>query len=166
MEPLVLLLTANLLIKFSNGWGILFLTKQEEEESKSLKFNFVDASVSKIISKYPHWNLFKQITTKEIQVEINELKSQARTLETNLFKVKMNTLELKAKLSLLENNEPSSSHKIIETDNIEISKEKLSIISSYKLFPKLLLKNDTALSILMLKISLLKECPSWQCCRP
>jgi len=72
----------------------------------------------------------------------------------------MNTLELKAKLSLLENNEPSSSHKIIETDNIEISKEKLSIISSYKLFPKLLLKNDTALSILMLKISLLKECPS------
>ena len=46
------------------------LILSEEEESKSLKFNFIDTSVSKIISKYPPLNPFKQITTKEIQGEI------------------------------------------------------------------------------------------------
>ena len=39
----------------------------EEEESRSLKFNFIDTSMSKIINKFPPRNPFKQITTKEIQ---------------------------------------------------------------------------------------------------
>jgi len=99
------------------------LILSEEQESKSLKFNFIVASFSKIIYKYPHPTLFKQIYTKEIQGEINELKSQVCALKTNLFEVKTNSLELKAKLSLLENNELSSSCNIIETNNIEISKE-------------------------------------------
>jgi len=82
----------------------------EKEESKSLKFNYVDTSVSKIINKYPRPNPFYQITTKEIQVDISELKCQICTFDIKLLEAKIDTLELKAKLALLKDNELSSSN--------------------------------------------------------
>ena len=43
--------------------------------------------------------------TKEIQYAIDHLKMQIHTLKTNLVEVKTDTLELKAKLTLIEINE-------------------------------------------------------------
>ena len=110
-----------------------------EEESKSLKFDFVDTSVSKIINKYLPPNPFKQTTTKDIQAKINEIKYQVPTLQTNLLEVKTNTLEI--------------------PDNIEIFKEETPNNLFLQVISKILLKNGTALSILKLKISLSREQP-------
>ena len=48
-----------------------------EEEDRSLKINFESISITKLFQKHLIPNPFEQITTKDIQDDINELKIQA-----------------------------------------------------------------------------------------
>jgi len=79
----------------------------------------------KVLRNIPPPNPFKQLTTKEIQDEINDLKLQIHTLKTNLAEVKTDTLELKTKLALIEINKENSSPQPIDTNNKDIEEEEI-----------------------------------------
>ena len=49
-----------------------------EEEDKSFKFNLETPSISQIFDRYPIQNPYKQITTEDLQAEVNELRGQVR----------------------------------------------------------------------------------------
>ena len=64
--------------------------------------NSPTSSLTNIYKHFPIPNPFQQITTKELQTEINELKAQVRYLKTEVMNVKTADLTLEAKLALLE----------------------------------------------------------------
>jgi len=74
-----------------------------KEEDKSPKFNFQTfASLSQIYNRYLISNPYQQVTTKQLQTEVNDLKSQVRILKSEVLELKPNDLEIEAKLAILE----------------------------------------------------------------
>ena len=90
------------------------------EEDKTPKFDLGAASSSsiiKIFEWYPISNPYQQVTTKQLQAEINDLKNQVRFLKTKVTILKTKDLEIEAKVSMLESlhtNPPA----IIQTPEI------------------------------------------------
>ena len=81
-----------------------------EEEKKVIKFDIKTPSLTKLFQKYPIPNPFQQLTIKEVQIEVNELKAQVRDLRHEISNLKATDLELHTKLFILETQIPSSSH--------------------------------------------------------
>ena len=80
-----------------------------EEEHKSFKFNPKTPSISQIFDCYPIQNPYKQIITKDLQAEVNELKGQVCILKSEVLDLKTQDLEIEAKLSILESQKTSIS---------------------------------------------------------
>ena len=75
-----------------------------EEEDKGPKFslNNPSSSLSNIYTQFSIPNPFQQITTKDLQTEINELKTQDKYLKTEVMHLKIADLTNEAKLTLLQ----------------------------------------------------------------
>ena len=65
-----------------------------EEEDKRPKFSLEGPSstLTNIYKHFPIPNPFQQVTTKELQAEINELKTQVRYLKAEVINLKMSDL--------------------------------------------------------------------------
>ena len=74
---------------------------------------------SQNFSKSIQYQIISSNTTKEIQIEVNELKAQVRNLRHEITNLKATDLELHAKLSIMETQIPSSSHIPDNFQNIE-----------------------------------------------
>ena len=74
-----------------------------EEEDKMPKFtlNASSSSLTSIYKQFPIPNPFQQITTKDLQHEINQLKTEIKYLKTKVLNLKTNDLTIEAKLALL-----------------------------------------------------------------
>ena len=75
-----------------------------EEEDKTPKFS-LDAStfsLTTICKQIPIPNPFQQITTKDLQHEINQLKSEIKILKNEVLNLKTKDLTLEAKMALLQ----------------------------------------------------------------
>ena len=81
-----------------------------EEEKKVIKLDIETPSLTKLFQKYPIPNPLQQFTTKDIHLEVNELKAQVLDLRYAITNLKATDLELLIKLSILETQIPSSSH--------------------------------------------------------
>ena len=66
--------------------------------------------LSKFLERYPVPNPFNQITTKDLQAEVNDLKSQVHLLKTEVLALKTKGLEIEAKLSILDSQKASTSY--------------------------------------------------------
>jgi len=75
-----------------------------EEEDKTPKFtlNASSSSLTNIYKQFPNPNPFQQITTKDLQREINQLKTEIKYLKTKVLNLKTNDLTIEAKLALLQ----------------------------------------------------------------
>ena len=73
-----------------------------EEENNSFRINPEISTFSKISERYFVPNPCQLVTTKELQTEVNELKTQVCLIKKELLNRKTKDLELKAKLSPLE----------------------------------------------------------------
>jgi len=75
-----------------------------EEENKTSKFslNASTSSLTNIYKQFPIPNPFQQITTKELQHEINQLKTEIKYLKNEVINLKTKDLTLEAKLALLQ----------------------------------------------------------------
>ena len=75
-----------------------------EEEDKTPKFtlNASSSSLTNIYKQIPIPNPFQQITTKDLQQEINHLKTEVRYLKTEVLNLKTTDLTIEAKLALLQ----------------------------------------------------------------
>jgi len=75
-----------------------------EKEDKTPKFtlNVPFSSLTNIYKQFPIPNPFQQITTKELQQEINQLKMEIKYLKNEVINLKTNDLTLEAKLALLQ----------------------------------------------------------------
>lgn len=69
------------------------------------KFYHASTSISCIFDKYPSPNIFKQITRKDLQTDVNELKVQVRVLQDDVLNLKTKDLEIEAKIALIETKE-------------------------------------------------------------
>jgi len=81
-----------------------------KEENKFIKFDIETPTLTKLSQTYLTPNPFQQLTTKEIQIKVNELKAQVWDLRHEITKLKATNLELHTKLSILETQIPSFSH--------------------------------------------------------
>ena len=75
------------------------------EEDKPPRLSFGTASSSsfnQILNNYPFPNPFQQVSTKQIQAEINDLKGQIRLLKDEVLVLKTKDLEIEAKLAMLK----------------------------------------------------------------
>jgi len=75
-----------------------------EGEDKTPKFslNASTSSLTNIYRQFPIPNPFQQITTKDLQHEINQLKNKVKYLKNEVINLKINDLTLEAKLALLQ----------------------------------------------------------------
>jgi len=75
-----------------------------EEEDKTTKFtlNPTTSSLTNIYKQFPIPNPFQQITTKDLQQEISQLKTEVKYLKTEVLNLKTTYLTLEAKLALLQ----------------------------------------------------------------
>jgi len=75
-----------------------------EDKDKGPKFslNSPSSSLSNIYKQFSIPNPFQQITTKDLQTEINELKKQVKYLKTEVMHLKTADLRIEAKLALLQ----------------------------------------------------------------
>ena len=76
-----------------------------EEDDKIPKFSFdgSSSSLTTIYKQFPIPNPFQQITTKDLQREINQIKNEVKYLKDEVLNLKTNDLTLEAKLALLQN---------------------------------------------------------------
>lgn len=87
-----------------------YLLKLKEIVTKEEKFTNPETyNLNRILEKYPTQSLFKQITTRELQTEIKQVKTQIRELQTIVNQQALKQLEFDAKLALIQSNKPSSS---------------------------------------------------------
>ena len=89
-----------------------------EEEEKPLKFELgpsTSSSLTQIFDCYPITNPYQQVTTKQLQTEINDLKTQVCFLKTEVSSLKTKDLEIEAKLALLESIKTKPL--VLETEN-------------------------------------------------
>ena len=104
-----------------------YLSKHKDlillEQKKVIKIYVETLSLTKLFHKYPVPNPFQQLTTKDIQIEVNELKAQVRDLRQEIINLKATDLELHTKLSTLETQIPRSSHVPHDFRNIENTRE-------------------------------------------
>jgi len=92
-----------------------------EEDDKTPKFS-LDGSSSSLTTIYKQIaipNPFQQITTKDLQHEINHIKNEIKHLKNEVFNLKTKDLTLEAKLALLQN--PPQQLEIPASIPIEIS---------------------------------------------
>jgi len=75
-----------------------------EEEDKGPRFSLSSpsSSLSNIYNQFPIPNPFQQVTTKDLQTEIDELKIQVRYLKIEIMSFKTAELTLEAKIALLQ----------------------------------------------------------------
>ena len=76
-----------------------------EEDDKMPKFslNGSSSSLTTIYKQFPIPNPFQQITTKDLQREINQIKNEVEYLKDEVLNLKTNDLTVEAKLALLQN---------------------------------------------------------------
>ena len=76
-----------------------------EEDDKTPKFSLdgSSSSLTTIYKQFPIPNPFQQITTKDLQREINQIKNEVKYLKDEVLNLKTNDLTLEAKLALLQN---------------------------------------------------------------
>ena len=91
-----------------------------EEEDKPPKFKLgpsSSSSLTQIFERYPITNPYQQVSTKQLQSEINDLKSQVRFLKSEVSGLKTKDLEIETKIALLESFriDPPA---VLETENI------------------------------------------------
>jgi len=81
-----------------------------EEEDKSCKFflNASTSSLTNIYKQFPIPNPFQQITTKDLQTDINQLKTEIKHLKTEVLNLKTTYLTIEAKLALLQSSPPNT----------------------------------------------------------
>ena len=79
-----------------------------EEEDKTPKFtlNTSSSSLTNIYRQFPIPSPFQQITTKDLQQEINQLKIEVKYLKTEVLQLKTADLTIEAQLALLQNQRP------------------------------------------------------------
>ena len=75
-----------------------------DEEDKTPKFSLdgSSSSLTTIYKQFPIPNPFQQITTKDLQHEINQIKNKVKYLKNEVLNLKTNDLTLEAKLALLQ----------------------------------------------------------------
>ena len=77
----------------------------EEDKPSRLDFDLNAASSSsfqQIFNDYPIPNPYQQVTTKQLQQELNELKAHVKILKNDIIILKTKDLEIEAKLSMLQ----------------------------------------------------------------
>ena len=80
-----------------------------KKKPKGFSPNLKTSSLSKIFERYPIPNPFNQITTKDLQAEVNDLKSQVRLLKTEVLALKTKDLDIEAKVTILDSRKASTS---------------------------------------------------------
>ena len=81
-----------------------------EEEDKSCKFflNASTSSLTNIYKQFPIPNPFQQITTKDLQTDINQLKTEIKYLKTEVLSLKTTDLTIEAKLAIIQSQTPNT----------------------------------------------------------
>jgi len=81
-----------------------------EEEDKSSKFSLIasTSSLTNIYKQFPIPNPVQQITTKDLQTEINQLKTEIKHLKAEVLNLKTTDLTIEAKLALLQSPPPNT----------------------------------------------------------
>jgi len=74
----------------------------EEDKTPKFTFNTSSSSLTNIYKQFPILNPFQQITTKDLQQEINQLKTEVTYLKTEVLNLKTTDLTIEAKLALLQ----------------------------------------------------------------
>ena len=78
-----------------------------QEEKKDIELEIETPILTKLFQKYPIPNPFQPLTTKDIQIEVNELKASVRDLRHEITNLK--ATDLHTKISIMETQIPSSS---------------------------------------------------------
>ena len=94
------------------------------EEDKPPKFSpeaRTSTSINHAFDKYPISNPYQQVTTKQLQTEVNDLKTQVRFLKTEISDLKTKDLEIETKLALFESVKTKSL--VLETEDISAIQE-------------------------------------------
>jgi len=78
------------------------LTLEGEDKRPIFSLDGPTSSLTSIYKQFPIPNSFQQVTTKDLQTEINELKTQVRYLKTEVMNLKTAELTIEAQLALLE----------------------------------------------------------------
>ena len=90
-----------------------------EEEEKPLKFELGPSTFSfltQIFDHYPITNPYQQVITKQLQIEINDLKTQVLFLKTEISGLKTKDLEIETKIAILESFKTKPL--VLETEDI------------------------------------------------
>jgi len=82
------------------------LILEEEDKRPIFTLEGPTSTFTNIYKKFPIPNPFQQVTTKDLQAEINELKIQVRHLKTEVIHLKTSDLAIEAKLALIESQKP------------------------------------------------------------
>ena len=78
------------------------LILEEEDKHPTFSLDSPTSSLTNIYKHFPIPNPYQQITTKDLQTEINELKTQVRYLKTEVMNLKTADLTIEAKLAILQ----------------------------------------------------------------
>jgi len=78
------------------------LILEEEDKGPRFSLNGHSSSLSSIYKEFLIPNPFQQITTKDLQTEINELKKQVKYLKDEVMKLKTTDLTIEARVALLQ----------------------------------------------------------------
>jgi len=84
------------------------LILEEEDKRPMFSLNSPTSSLTNIYKHFPISNPYQQVTTKDLQMEINELKTKVRYLKTEVTNLKTADLTIEAKLALLEAHKTKS----------------------------------------------------------
>ena len=95
------------------------LILEEEDKRPIFSLNSPTSSLSNIYKQFPIPNPFQQVTTKDLQTEINDLKTQVRHLKIEVMNLKTAYLTIEAKLALLQSQK--SDPEILSSVSVEIS---------------------------------------------
>ena len=81
-----------------------------KKTTKHQKFtlNASSSSLTNIYKQFPIANPYQQITTKELQQEINQLKTKIKYLKTEVFNLKTTDLTIEAKLAIIQSQTPNT----------------------------------------------------------
>ena len=131
-----------------------------EEEDRVPRFSLEgpSSSLTNIYKQFPIPNPFQEVTTKELQTEINELKTQVRYLKAEVINLKFNDSAIEAKLAIIESQKMETTiPPTIPLDISGIPETEVPTPQFLQTISKLPFKNGILLSHLWLKICLLMQ---------
>jgi len=124
------------------------LILEEKDKGPRFSLNGPSSSLSNIYKEFPISNPLQQITTKDLQTEINELEKQVKYLKDEVTKLKTTYLTIEARVALLKSqiSNPEILHPYQRTF-LEFPILKSLLLNFYKQFRKLHFKNGILLLI-------------------